>query len=113
MVFPLTDRKTLVAFHHNRYTGGETHHPSGGDRSELWASLSHDGGMTWSEPRFVLANAAAPGHFGAFADSSVSYVDAIAESGTLHVFISHQFRQVLHVHFPEASLRAFPARKEL
>ena len=113
MVFVLSDRKTLAAFHHNRYTGGETNSPSGADRSELWVSLSRDGGETWSEPRFVLANANVPGHFGSFANTSVSYIDAIADAGDLHLFISHQFQQVLHVHFPEAALRTFPAKKDL
>jgi hypothetical protein len=112
MVFHLSDGKTLAAFHHNRYTGGESNSPSGSDRSELWVSLSKDGGATWSEPRFVLANANQPSGRGAFAES-VSYIDAVADRGTLHLFISHQFRQVVQVSFPEGSLTKLPSKAEL
>ena len=112
MVFQLTDGKTLAAFHHNRYTGGETSSPAGADCSELWVSLSKDEGKSWSEPRFVLANANRPYGRGAFAHS-VSYVDAVADRGTLHVIISHQFRQVVQVSFPEGSLTKLPSRREV
>ena len=112
MVFRLSDSKTLAAFHHNRYTGGETNSPAGIDRSELWVSLSHDQGTSWSEPRFVIANSNQPYGPGAFA-YSVSYIDAIADRGTLHVFISHQFRQVIHVSLAESLLPKLPARRDL
>jgi hypothetical protein len=112
MVFFLSDRKTIAAFHHNSYTGGETNSPSGFDRRELWVSLSRDQGRTWTQPRFVLANANEPAGPGAFS-YSVSYIDAIAEQGRMHLFISHQFRQVLQVTFPEALLQELPTRHDL
>lgn len=62
MLFHLSDGKTLAAFHHNRHHDtnyvnlGEN--PGMQDRSEIWVSLSTDGGRRWSEPRFVFANAA-------------------------------------------------------
>jgi hypothetical protein len=86
---------------------------NGGDRSELWACLSTDEGHTWSEPRFVIAHSAGGGKMGQFADSSVSYVDLIADRGMLHPIISHQFRQVLAVRFEEHLLRRFPTKAEL
>lgn len=112
MVFHLSDGKTIAAFHHNRYTGGESNSPSGADRSELWVSLSRDGAKTWSEPRFVLANANQPYGHTAFAQS-VSYIVAVVDRGVLHIFISHQFRQVVHVRFPEGSLAKLPSKEEL
>ena len=56
MLFHHPDGKTLVAFHHNRHSGD---HFKSSDRSEIWVSLSMDGGRTWSKPRFVFANALA------------------------------------------------------
>jgi hypothetical protein len=112
MIFWLSDGKTLAAFHHNRYSGGEINSPAGIDRSELWVSLSHDKGRTWTEPRFVLANANQPYGPGAFA-YSVSYIDAIADAGHLHLIISHQFRQVVHIALAESLLPKLPARRDL
>jgi hypothetical protein len=114
MLFHLSDGKTLAAFHHNRCTAGGTGIPGNGhDRSELWVSLSDDEGFTWSSPRFVLANSAAGGTWGDFANWSVSYADLLVDQGVLHLFISHQFRQVLHIQFRESDLRTLPSREEL
>jgi hypothetical protein len=116
MVFHLSDGKSLVAFIHNRCTPGYKTNFLGGtgrDRSELWASISHDEGLTWSEPRFVLANSAGGGTFGDFANWSVSYADLLVDRGILHLIISHQFRQVLHVSFQETALASLPTREEL
>jgi hypothetical protein len=112
MLFHLSDGKTLATFHHNRHTGT---HFSARDREELWVSLSDDGGRTWSEPRFVLANAArkAPHRPENALAYSVSYVDAFPDAGRLHVFVSHQFRQLLHVHYAEELLRRLPTRGRL
>jgi hypothetical protein len=104
--------RRLVAFHHNRHTGTHFHAL---DRSELWASTSTDDGRTWSEPRFVLANAAqkAPHRPDNALGYSVSYVDVFPQGGELHLFISHQFRQLLHLRFDEALLDRLPTRGEL
>jgi hypothetical protein len=105
-------RGTLAAFHHNRHTGTHFHAL---DRSELWVSTSTDDGRTWSEPRFVLANAAqkAPNRPDNALGYSVSYVDALQDGSDLHVFISHQFRQLLHVRFAADLLSRLPTRGEL
>jgi hypothetical protein len=112
MVFHLADGTTLAAFHHNRHTGG---HFSARDREELWVSLSEDGGLHWSEPRFVLANAAqkAPHRPENALAYSVSYVDAIADGGQLHLVISHQFRQLVYLRLGENLLRRLPDRADL
>ncbi|MBM4028053.1 MAG: exo-alpha-sialidase, partial [Planctomycetes bacterium] len=85
MLFHLSDGKTLAAFHHNRYsekTGDWRSDLAMNDRSEIWVSLSSDGGRSWSVPRFVFANAAAPtpGKKGFF-NSQCSYVDAFTDNG--------------------------------
>jgi len=113
MLFHLSDGKTLASFHHNRFTPTPGAMGSGHDRSELWVSLSHDDGGTWSEPRFVLANSAGGGKMGDFADWCVSYQDLLVDQGSLHLFFSHQFRQVLHVWFEEKMLYRLPTRSDL
>jgi acetyl esterase/lipase len=118
MVFPLSDRKTLVAFHHNKVPS--THHGDLSDhaelmkmRSEVWASLSTDEGHTWSEPRFVLANAAAPAHKVSGFNSQCSYIDAFTENGVLHLFMPHRWQQVLHLTIKESALSKLPTKAQL
>jgi BNR repeat-like domain len=113
MVCHLSDGKTLAVLHHNRAAGNETSSPNAEDRSELWISLSRDDGESWIEPRFLLANSAARGGRGSFADYSVSYADLFTDSGFLHIFISHQFRQVLYVRLPENAISELPVKSEL
>jgi predicted neuraminidase len=114
MLFHLNDGKTLASFYHNRNTQDRSVViGSGMNRSELWVSLSHDEGATWSEPRFVMANSAGGGHMGQFADWSVSYIDLLVEHHVVHIFFSHQFRQVLHVRFDEKLLHGLPTKAEL
>ena len=111
MVFHLSDGKTLIAFHHNRDRGGLFVHE---DRSELWASLSEDNGYTWSEPRFLLANAAQPStHWGGRGMVCVSYCDAIVDGDDIHLFTDHLFRQIVQVSFQAGDLTRFPARSNL
>jgi hypothetical protein len=111
MLFQLADANTLVAFHHNRHTGG---HFNYADRSELWVSLSHDHGLTWSEPRFVLANAAQPFEiYPGLMMEGVSYADLLVDGNTLHLFVDHQFRQVIHIQFTERDFQRLPTQAEL
>ncbi len=115
MLFHLNDGKTLAAFHHNRYHGvvaGTASGNNGMDRSELWVSTSRDG-ESWSEPRFVFANSAQPGSQSQSWNWSVSYIDMFADRGDLHLFVSHQHRQVLHVAFNEKDLGKLPTRGDL
>ncbi|QGJ71960.1 Exo-alpha-sialidase [Planctomycetales bacterium 10988] len=118
MLFPLSDGKTLAAFHHNKVP-----REVGNDRdaklenmkvrSELWVSLSDDEGRTWSEPRFVLANAVQPLHaVGAF-NFQCSYLDTFTKDGTMHLFLPHRWQQVLHLTLPESDLDKLPTEPEL
>jgi len=109
MVFFLSDGKTLAAFHHNRHHGK---HFNRKDRSELWVALSDDGGRSWSEPRFVVANTAKPSErYGE--QYRVSYCDLVLDEGWLHLFVDHQTRQVLHLRFKESNLNKLPTKAEL
>ncbi len=118
MLFPLSDGKTLVAFHHNKVPS--THHGDLSDhaelmrmRSEVWVSLSTDEGHTWSEPRFVLANAAAPVHKVSGFNSQCSYIDAFTENGVMHLFMPHRWQQVLHLTIKEDALGKLPTKAQL
>ncbi len=115
MVFPLSDGKTLVAFHHNKVpvTGnGELSDKAElmKMRSEVWGSLSTDEDHTWSPPRFVLANAVAPVHAVSEFNSQCSYLDAFTEDGVLHLFMPHRWQQVLHLTLPESALTHLPSQ---
>ncbi len=118
MLFPLSDGKTLVAFHHNKVpptVSGELsdHAETMRMRSEIWASLSTDGGHTWSEPRFVLANAVAPVHQISGFNSQCSYLDAFTEDGVMHLFMPHRWQQVLHLTIREEALAGLPLKADL
>lgn len=118
MLFPLSDGKTLAAFHHNRhaqtqYSGLSAKMEGMKDRSELWVSLSRDGGETWSEPRFVLANALAETELNAWYNHQCSYLDAFADAGTLHLFLPHRWKRALHLTLAESDLEKLPAKAAL
>ncbi len=118
MLFPLSDGKTLVAFHHNKVpvTGnGELSDKAElmKMRSEVWASLSTDEGRTWSEPRFVLANAVAPVHAVSGFNSQCSYLDAFTDDGVMHLFMPHRWQQVLHLTIKESDFSKLPTRAGL
>jgi len=82
-------------------------------RSEIWAATSTDGGHTWSEPRFVFANAAqADLKVGAW-NYQCSYLDAFTEDGVLHLFLPHRWQQVLHLTIQEAALATLPTEAQL
>ena len=114
MLFMLSDGATLAAFHHNRhhdldYTGLDGTKPElMADRSELWVSLSGDGGRSWSEPRFLLANALAPTFDTPFRNHQCSYVDLFIDRGTIHLFIPHRWQQVACLRFAETLLPDLP-----
>ncbi|HEY2573564.1 MAG TPA: sialidase family protein, partial [Verrucomicrobiaceae bacterium] len=118
MLFHLSDGKTLVAFHHNKVprTGkGDIDDKAENMkvRSEIWAATSTDEGHTWSEPRFVLANAVQPVHaVGAF-NFQCSYLDMFVDEGVLHIFLPHRWQQVLQLTLKESALGSLPTKKEL
>jgi BNR repeat-like domain len=108
MLFPLSDGKSLVAFHHNRT--GET---MSGPRSEIWCSTSKDEGRTWSEPRFVFANALLPNMKSSGFNHQCSYLDAFVDNGVLQIFFPHRWQQVVHVTIRESDLAGLPTRAQI
>ena len=114
MLFKLSDGATLAAFHHNRhhdrdYTGLSSTKPElMADRSELWVSLSSDGGRSWSAPRFLLANALQASFDTPFRNHQCSYMDLFIDAGTIHLFIPHRWQQVTYLRFPESLLHDLP-----
>jgi hypothetical protein len=118
MLFHLSDGKTLAAFHHNRhrdsrYADLDPTNPGMKDRSEIWVSLSTDEGRTWSEPRFVFANAALPSLENDWFNWQCSYMDAFTDNGVLQLFLPHRWQRCLHLQLPEAELQRLPTAKEL
>lgn len=114
MIFKLADAKTLVAFIHNQPASRRDSQNNAylqGDRRELWVSLSRDDGLTWSEPRFLLADACKPDPTRHWLE--VSYCDLIVTGNELHLFFDHQKRQILYARFTEADLNRLPTRAEL
>lgn len=111
MIFHL-DPETLVVFYHNKQVSGAFAHES---RTELWASVSRDEGRTWSEPRFVLANACEPAILNGWGGSTpmVSYVDLLVDGDRLNLFVDHQMRQVLQARFSKKDLLSLPTAREL
>lgn len=118
MLFPLSDGKTLVAFHHNKVPPTNPrdlndHAETMKVRSEVWASTSTDEGHTWSEPRFVMANAVESNlKVGGF-NYQCSYIDAFVEEGVMHLFMPHRWQQALHLTIKESDFATFPTKAEL
>jgi hypothetical protein len=140
MIYYLSDHKTLIALHHNRAVMRSVYEPIHSDwlkmpapseaevelgkkyrhsvddwvsRSEIWFSLSHDGGKTWSEPRFMFANALAETLDEANPDYQCSYVDLFVDQGYVNLILPHRWQQVVHLRFPESKLDSFLTRDEL
>jgi hypothetical protein len=118
MLFTLSDGHTLAAFHHNRYCSGPEAYDglTPGvflDRAEIWVSLSRDYGRTWSEPRFVFANALTPTLDNAFQNYQCSYLDMIVDDGTVHLFLPHRWERITHLTFDESRLETFPTKDKL
>lgn len=118
MLTHLSDGKTLLALHHNRYSdrnyvglGGRPEVMK--DRSEIWTSLSSDGGRTWSPPRFLFANALGETLESAFRNYQCSYIDLFVDDNRLHLFVPHRWRQVLHLTLDEADLEKLPTQETL
>jgi len=113
MLFHLSDQKSLAAFHHNRhaptqYKGLSSQMEGQKDRSEIWVSLSDDGGLTWSEPRFVFANAIVANLGSAWRDYQCSYMDMFVDEGVLNLFVPHRWQRALHLQIREDELSTLP-----
>lgn len=114
MVAHLSDGETLLTLIHNK-PGGNAR-----CRDELWCSLSNDRGLSWSEPRFLLANAAAPcnsdgfpGWTGEKLNMEVCYADILSADGIAHIFYNHVKRNVHYLRIEEGRLHELPTREEL
>ena len=140
MIFHLSDRKTLIALHHNRAVMRSVHEPRHSrkwvmpmptaeaivlgnkyrasyhdwvSRGEVWFSLSTDKGKSWSEPRFLFANALAEMPEGSNASYNCSYIDFFVDGGFINLFVPHRWRRVVHLRFPEKALKEFLTKSQL
>jgi len=82
-------------------------------RSEIWVATSTDQGRTWSEPRFVFANAAQPDLKTGAWNYQCSYLDGFTDEGVLHLFLPHRWQQVLHLTIKESALAELPTKAQL
>lgn len=121
MVFPFAGGKRLIALIHNRYTVEHPHHYHP-DRTALWFAVSDDAGRSWSEPRFLIAQAKVPENnhpqigihpLEGSLDWNVSYADLFADGQNLHLFVGDGQRRALHLRFSENDLGRFPNKEEL
>ena len=119
MVFHLSDGKKLISFHHNRhiktqYIGLTGKMDGMRDRAEIWVSLSGDGGRSWSEPQFLFTNAAQsnPEKNGWFNHNS-SYMDAVIDDGTIHLFLPPLGTRALYMPLDEKALATLPTIQKL
>lgn len=80
-----------------------------------WQLRSNDDGKTWSEPRFLAVSSKMTTRhlFGAEPYVTLTYSDALADKGQLHIFIPHLWRQVLHVRMSERDLLKLPTKRDL
>ena len=119
MVFHLSDGETLVAFHHNRFHDKNYTGLGGGkqeimeDRSEIWASLSTDGGESWSEPQFVFSTAVEAQFESPFYNFQCSYMDCFLDGTTLNLIVPHLWHQVLHLRIEEDDLTNLSTAEEM
>ena len=119
MVYHLSDKKTLITFFHNRHIGTQYTGLSGTmdgmkDRSEIWISLSKDGGRHWSEPRFLFANATRPNpEKNGWFNHQVSYLDAVIDNRTIHIFCPHLWNRAVYLKISESNLNKLPTKAML
>jgi len=111
--FHFGDGETLIALHHNRAEGGPYAPAGHRNRSELWASLSTDGGRTWTEPRFLLANARASDSGNPWIACQCAYADLFRDGDTLHVFLPHQWKRALHLTLAAGDIEKLPTRADI
>ena len=118
MLFALGDGR-LIALHHNRHHDIDydglitTKEVLTRDRGEVWFATSTDGGVHWSQPRFLFTTAAARDRDTPFDNFQCSYIDAFADDDTLHLFLAHRWQQVLHLRIAETALDNLPTGADL
>ena len=119
MIFHLSDGQTMVSLHHNRHIKTQYEGLNGTmdgmrDRAEIWVSLSTDRGRTWTEPRFLFANATKPNPAkNGWFNHNVSYLDAVIDDGVIHIFCPHLWNRAIHVAIAEDRLKELPTAKLL
>ena len=118
MLFHLSDGKTLAAFHHNRHhdlkytTLDSSNEGLMKDRQEIWVAFSRDNGKTWTEPRFLFANAMTKKLQNPWYTYNCSYLDMFVDEGICNIFLSHRWQRTLHLQIAEKDLFTLPTRKE-
>ena len=106
------DPNSLVALIHNRTASHVHQNPSKDDRRELWVCRSTDGGKSWSVPRFLMANACTL-RTDVYNWSEVGYADLLVDGTTLHIFLSHNKRQILYARINVSDLDSLLTQEEL
>jgi BNR repeat-like domain len=111
MVSTLSDGQTFIALIHNSH--GDLRFCSG-SRQELWVCLSRDAGDTWTEPRFLMVTSTCTTQ-GMWGNKMAlnSYADILADRGMLHIFVPHNWRQVLQIRLPESDIDRLPTASEI
>lgn len=112
MIFKLEGDKNLIAFIHNRPASHIHRNSDFNDRRELWVSRSEDGGLSWSEPRFVIADATQKIE-GGFNWVEVSYGHLIVDGGQLNFVFNHKKKFILNIRFNKNDIPGFPTLTEL
>jgi hypothetical protein len=119
MITHLSDGKTLVCLHHNRF---HDFNYSGlnmdkdeimRDRSEIWASISKDCGHTWSEPGFLYCNAVKPDKSVPFFNHQCYYNDLFVDEGILRIVVPHRWEEALYLEIKEDDLFKLPKKADL
>jgi hypothetical protein len=119
MITHLSDGKTLVCLHHNRFHDLDYTGLDGGkdeimrDRSEIWASISGDCGHTWSEPGFLYCNAVKPDRTAPFFNHQCSYNDLFIDKGVLRIVLPHRWQEALYLEIKEEDLFKLPKKADL
>ena len=113
MAIVLSDKKTILALHHNRDCTSKKKGFDFENRSEVWVSFSQDCGKTWSESSFLFCNAAKPDADNTFLDHQCSYLDMFIDGDTLNIWVPHRWRQVVHLQIKEKDLFNLPKRSDL
>ena len=83
------------------------------DRQEVWVSLSTDEGRTWSEPRFVYANAMTKKLQNAWWTYNCSYMDMFVDDGVLNLFFPHRWSRLMYLQLKEEDLTKLPTIEQL
>lgn len=113
MIYRLDGGQTLIGFIHNRSASHRHINNKFNDRRELWITLSENGGRTWSEPRFVIADATELERGRTWDWVEASYGDLLVDGDVLNFTFNHKKQQILNLRFKRDDLDTFPTLAEL